>query len=850
MTQLDRWRRVEQVLDAALAREPAQWPALLDQTCAGDPDLRREVESLLDRLGTARRFLDAPPIGAAAAAMAERRAEAYAAPAQEGRRVGAYRLVREIGRGGMSRVFLAERADGQFDQRVALKLLRPGLDADIDRERFRAERQILATLNHPNVARLLDGGMTDDDQPYLVLEHVDGVPIDRYCAARSLSVAERVRLFLPVVEATQYAHRSLVVHRDLKPSNVLVTDDGTPKLLDFGLAKLLQDGTTPVVGAYAPPSTRAGHRWMTPEYAAPEQIRGEPVTTLTDVYQLGALLYELLAGRLPFGARVGREGGERALEDAILRGDPPPPSAVAATDDARRALRGDLDAIVLKALRREPERRYASAAALLDDLQRLRDGRPVLARPDDAWYRVRKFCVRHRGGVAAAFGIGALATAYVSTVVVGRARIQRALVEATVNAHKAEQVTDFMLGLFEASESGKALGDTVTARALLGRGLARARELSGQPELRAQMLDVIGRVHTQLGDYDEARPLLDEALAIRRRLHGENHVDVANSLEHLADVYENKQELPETIRLRREVLAVRRTLGGERDPKTVDALYDLAVDLHQAGDARTAVPLFDRWLSLIARQPREITPARAARLTGAANLLNYRGDFVRAEPLYRQALAVTRAFYGERHPAVTANLIELGMSLGEHDRHDEAQALLREAVDILRAAHPQGHPDLSVALRNLGVELARAKRYREAEPVLREALQMNRRFLGPDAIDVGVLDVDLASVLTQNDQADEAVALSRDALRVFRSQLGEKSAMVANARVHLGDALRAQGRLAEAEPLLLAGYERFRVDNVITRQWRLYALAALVRFYTAAKRDAEAAKYRALLPPD
>ena len=412
---VDRTRRVDAVLDAVLTREPTQWPALLDEACSGDPELRREVEALLARLDTASRFLDSPPGAIAAALVAESRESesGLAADSFTGRRIGAYRVDRELGRGGMSRVFLAERADGEFEQQVALKLLRPGLDSDLDLARLRAERQILASLNHPNIARLFDGGVTDEGLPYLVMEYIDGQPLDRYCEERGLTIRQRLEIFRTVAEATEYAHRNLVVHRDLKPSNILVTADGTVKLLDFGLAKLLEpDARTPM------PTTRAGHGWMTPEYAAPEQISGTGVNTVTDVYQLGVVLYELLAGRLPFA----HHRSLYELQTAILGEEPAPPSAAVlraraagapndsgATgepgDVARarsRALRGDLDAIVMKALHKEPDRRYPSAAALREDLSRHIEGRVVAARPDRAGYRLRKFVRRHRGGVVVA----------------------------------------------------------------------------------------------------------------------------------------------------------------------------------------------------------------------------------------------------------------------------------------------------------------------------------------------------------------------------------------------------------------------------------------------------------------
>ena len=358
-------------------------------------------------------------------------------PRWEGRRVGAYRLVREIGRGGMSRVFLAERADGEFEQQVALKLLRPGFDSDIDVMRFRAERQILASLNHPNIARLLDGGMTDDALPYLVLEYIDGAPVDRFCQSRGLSTRQRLQLFLTIAEAVEYAHGNSVVHRDLKPSNVLVTSDGAVKLLDFGVAKLLEQ--------HAPgarPTTRTTHRWLTPDYAAPEQIRGKGITPRTDVYQLGAALYELLTGRTPFG-HCGETIHE--LERAILERDP---------DSLGETLGGDLDAIALKALRKNPDERYASASEFADDVRRHLTGHPVHARRRTLGYRSRRFVYRNRFRLAAAAVIVMVLATFVTTVSVEQARSRRALAALTSRVGVADSVPPFVNELLWATAAG------------------------------------------------------------------------------------------------------------------------------------------------------------------------------------------------------------------------------------------------------------------------------------------------------------------------------------------------------------------------------------------------------------
>ena len=838
----DRLREVEAILDAALTRDPGEWPGLLDQSCSGDPDLRREVEALLQRIDTAREFLQSPPIlSTALIAEAE---EAEAATRETGRRVGPYRIVRRIGQGGMARVFLAERADGEFRQEVALKLLRPGLDSELDRQRFRAERQILATLNHPNIARLLDGGVTEDGQPYLVLEYVEGMPIDAYCRQHGLSLNQRLELFLTVAAATEYAHRSLVIHRDLKPSNVLVTPTGQVKLLDFGLAKLLEPGPSDL----ETPATRTGQRWMTPEYAAPEQVRGDPVTTLTDVYQLGAVLYQLLTGRVPF---AGRHASLHELEEAVLREEPQPPS-LAVTPDATgtaRALRGDLDAIALKTLQKEPERRYTSVHALTDDVRRHLSGHPVLARHHTAGYLARRFVRRHRLGLATITVILLLLGMYAVTVTLQRERIRRALDEATLGTHRAEQVTDFMLGLFEAAEAGKALTDTVTARELLSRGVAQAREAAGQPALQAQMLDVIGRLYTELGEYDRAGPLLEEALAVRRTLYGENHPDYVTTLQNLADLMSNRLEGARTIELREQVLALRRRISGNTHPKTLDAMWELGTAIHWGGGRTDSSALFQEWMTAVVSSPREISADRAQQFRTAASMMEYRGRLERAEWFLREAMAIQRELYGERHHETASTMSQLGTLLTAQGRKEEGEQLARTAVASVRATYPDGHPTLASALREHAFTLEFLRRWPEAVEPLREALEIRRRFLGPNSIDVAMSSMDLSNALNFNNEYVESEQLARDAIRIFTQELGDASSMTIFAGVHLGEALRGQGRYAEAEPLLLAGFKRFEVPKPVTARWRRHAIAALYRLYEAQGRLEEAARYRALAEP-
>jgi serine/threonine-protein kinase len=829
------WERVARVLDLMLESDRERWPELLERSCAGDEQLRREVEDLLGRHEEARLFLTSPPL-VAAAALAQDARERQGSESFEGRHIGAYRLVRQIAAGGMARVFLAERADGQFEQEVALKLMRPGFDSELERARFRAERQILASLRHPNIARLLDGGVTDDGLPFLALEHVDGQAIDAYCDGRRLSVPERLGLFLDVCDATGYAHRNLIVHRDLKPSNIYVTSDGQVKLLDFGIAKLLEPGAHRVTVL----DTRAGPRWMTPGYAAPEQIRGDPVTTATDVYQLGVVLYRLLCGRLPFGSE-----GERVhdLERAVLHSEPAAPSTAT---QAGRALRGDLDAIVLKALRKEPDERYASVQELADDLRRHLAGRTVLARRQTAAYRVRRFALRHRWALTAAGAFVLVLGAYAVTVTAQAERIRRALERATLEARKSEQVTDFMLGLFEANDPAEALGDTISARTLLDRGVARARWLDGQPAVQAQMLDLVGRIRTELGAYPHARPVLEQALATRRRALGARHPDVAESLHSLADLAYLTGDKERAASLFREALALRRDALGDAHPKTLESLFAVATATHEGADARSGRALFDEWIAAQANWPAHESADHADQLETLGTLLTYSGDLARAEPLLRQALAIRRSLYGPKHPQVATSLSDLSVLMARNGGKAAAERLARESLTIRRAVYPADHREVAAGLSDLGAALWERGELDEAEIYYRDALAMGRRVQGEDHLDVTSTKRMLGRLLAEKGALDEAEPLLRDALGRLSAEFGDDYRLTVRTRFYLGELLLAKGALAQAEPLLASSYEHFvetlGADARATRD----AAESLARLYEASGRSDDAAAYRAL----
>ena len=771
----ERWQEAGTLFLAALDQPEEARAAWLASACADAPSLHAEVASLLAAFDEADDFLEDFTRGPVAALIEEAsRPEPVA-----GRQVGPYRLVREIAHGGMGAVYLATRGDGQFEQEVALKLVRRGMSTEAVLHRFQQERQILAWLQHEGIARLFGGGVTEDGQPYFVMEFVEGRPITDYCDAQRLSVSERLRLFLAVGEAVRYAHQNLVVHRDLKPSNIFVTAEGHVKLLDFGIAKMLSEGDE------ALSLTQTGARMMTPEYAAPEQVRGLPVTTATDVYSLGVVLYELLTGHRPYRfdrpslvevERVVCEHEPERLSTAVGHVEevphrdgttetitPQQVSEARATqpDRLRRRLRGDLDTIVQKALRKEPERRYSSTDAFLDDIQRHLEGFPIAAKRDAIGYRMRKFVGRHQVGVgAAALVLLTLLAGLAGTV--WQARI------AAQEARKAEEVKTFLVSLFEKSDPATSSGMDVTAREMLDEGASRIKaELAGQPEVQAEMMSVIGEIYVGLDVYDKAEPLLDQALALRRGIHGPSHPDVAASLDAKASLLAALGKRTEAERLYRDALALRRKLLGPSHPDVAETLTNLALLLYR-GSVYSA------------------DEAEA-------------GSEV--EVLYQEALAILRRHYGEEHTAIANALNGLGLLYHEQGRYDEAEVRFREALDLQRKTLGPDHLDTATAMNNLALILYEKGDLARAESLYAQVLAFDLERLGENHLYTATVTNNLAMIARERGDYETAVARFRKVVEIDRLLLGDEHRYVAVATNNLAAALREQGELGEAERL-------------------------------------------------
>ncbi len=786
-----RWARVSVAFDAVADLPAADRPAALDRLCVGpdgrpDAALRAEVESLLgaDADATTDDAFGSGPLDASALV--------DGGPV-EGERVGPWRVLRPIGRGGMGRVDLVERADGAYAQQAALKRL--GLVAPGRVRRFLRERQILASLDHPGIARLLDGGVADDGAPYLVMEYVEGEPITAYADRRALGLRARLRLFLQVCDAVAFAHRHLVVHRDLKPSNVLVGEragttgapteagtgeaDGVPHgaramLLDFGIARLLDADANDPLTAEGPGAP------LTPGYAAPEQVAGEPVTTATDVWALGVLLYELIAGRRPIEAET-----RQAWAEAVLTAVPTAPSVAAGTGTDARRLRGDLDAIALTALRREPEARYASAHDLAADLRRYLAGEPVLARAPSAWYRARRFAGRHRTAVAAAALVGL-------AVVAGVAATAWQAREARVAADESAATAGFLAGLFQGADP-TASGDSLLALDLLARGARRIEaDLADQPAVRAALYLVVGDSYLGLGRVDSAQAFARRALAARRP--GGAATDAAEAArarillgralfptdptaaaDALADAVADARTLGDPALLLDALEAQGTLVGGQvLDPGETVAVLEEAVALCRRVEGDES-PRLGRLLATFA------TKASSAHMHG------------RVEGLWRDALALLPVETAPYERSV--GLLELGKLLSVTGQPDEAWALVDEALALRRRL--LGPDDVRTA-EALGTRASLGTGDPvQAEADARQALQVAER-TGDGAIAVDVLDA-LGTTLTEQERFDEAAEVYRRRFALAGEVYGTDGTRYPAASGTLARALHRAGRYAEAE---------------------------------------------------
>ncbi|MBK7142989.1 MAG: serine/threonine protein kinase [bacterium] len=800
----DRWKRIQEIFELALDAAPEDRDAVVRRACQDDNAMYAEVMALLAADAEGHPMLD--------------RETPFNLPQEDpqliGTQIGSYRLIAALGEGGMGAVYLADRVDGQFEQRVAIKVVQPSLRTKVILRRFQQERQILAHLNHPNIARLLDGGLTPDGRPYFVMEYVDGVPIDQYCQTRGLSLAEKLRLILQACEAVEFAHSNLVIHRDLKPANILVDQDGRVKVIDFGIAKVLAESADVDMSVDL---TQTGFRAMTPRYASPEQVRNQPITTASDVYSLGVVLYELLTGRYPY--KTSMDSGPE-LEQAVVTQEPERPSSVVlrparkelspigdqiSTKKLQRQLRGDLDTICMAALRKDLTRRYQTARQLTDDIRRYLDGWPIEARMDSVPYMVGKFVRRHRPIVFASI-LAIVAIAVTIGFYTNRLASERD--KARLEARKSREIAKFLTGIFEVSDPNESRGTDVTARELLDTAITRLRtELKNQPAVKAMLLRLAADILYNLGHIPQSRELAFESAELNRITFGEHNLEYADNLLQLTLILDDAGERDSALSVARKALSIVRDIYPDRDTNVANMQVSLGHVYRHLGNFDSAEVYYRAGLETQRELEGDTATAVGNTLNHLGRLYYQRGEYAKAEPIVREAIATLINVFGrEDHFEVIASRGNLGAILMAQERYAEAESVFVRNRALLASMVGTDHTYYGGMTTQLASAVYMQGRIEEAHALYLEALDLARKYLPEEHQGYISVLLGLGRLLTEHGDFRDAEPFLRQALSIRLRTLPAGHWHIAGAQSSLADCLRKAKRFEEGAPLALEAY--------------------------------------------
>lgn len=806
----NRWQKTKEIFAEAIELAENEREAFVRDACGDDTDLFAEVMDLIKADAT-----PASVLGQSGPEQFERMISSQ----MIGTTVGPYRIIEQIASGGMGAVYLAERADGHFEQKVALKLIKRGMDSEEILRRFHAERRILAPLQHPNIARLLDGGIAESGQSYFSMEYVDGLPITNYCDRQSLTIDQRLRLFIETCRAVHYAHQNLIIHRDLKPSNVMVDNDGTVKLIDFGIAKMLDSDS----GEPSADLTRTGMFVMTPEYAAPEQISGAAISTATDIYSLGVILVELLTGSRPQWDSF-RNG--KLISKQITESEPNRPSiqlksenkeqhdndwqrrfAVRHTEPDKliRTLAGDLDNICLKALQSEPQRRYSSAAQFAEDIERFMNNQPVIARADSAAYRIRKFVRRNRSLLV---GLAAIILVIAGLVTFYTIRLADERDRATLEAEKSNQMVELLTGMFSAADPNISKGKDITAKELLDIGSASIdSQLVDQPELRVSMLNVLAASYLQLGQFGKADSALHKALEVCKIDLKNRPTPELSKTVHLMGTYYYDLGMYDSSAVYSEMaVSLDSVLYGPNSNETASSLNDLATTYRRLGDMETAEPLLRQALALRRELHGEVHEDVAHTLNHLGRLLYQQGKYDEALPYLTEALDIRLELFGDEHFETVASRGAVGALYRATGEHDKAVASYRIAMNSIISMVGEDHFYVGALSNSLGNALMSDGNYEEAEQLFLRSIENSKENFPGDKLKLANPMLSFGKVLNLTGRAAEAEPVLREAFDSYSAKMGPEYRRTADAETALGECLFQLGRTDEARTYLEHAY--------------------------------------------
>ncbi|MDZ7719306.1 MAG: serine/threonine-protein kinase [Balneolaceae bacterium] len=784
-----KWEEVETIVDDVLQLPEDQRQTFIEERCKDDNKLKCEVTELLESITESEGWLENPE---------EYKSGLYEEITNDteisgpdlsliDKKIGSYTIKKKIGEGGMGSVYMAERTDDEFDHRVAIKIIRKGFASRENILRFKREQQILAGMNHPGIARLFDGGVTEEGYPYIIMEYINGTPITEYCNRNRCTVDEKISLFIQVLEAVRHAHENLVIHRDLKPGNILVTDSGDVKILDFGISKLLEEDESPVI-------TRTGARLLTLKYAAPEQIRQTNITTATDLYALGIIFYELFSGEIPFNLE---DKTRYESEQIILNESPPKPSSKATSNHQKNILSGDLDAIALKAIRKEPEERYRVANEFLNELKNYQNGLPVSARNDTLRYRSQKFLKRNRRAIAVAVGIILLIIGFAGFYTWNITQ-ERNL--ARLEAEKAENVKNLLVELFQGNDPITGDGESITLEELLASGTDEIINRELEPPVKIELLLTLATIYQNITEFEKAQQLAAESLNLAQKHFGENSILVADSyiklggLEHDLGNYEEGREF---------FLKAKKILdeqASESHPLYATLYNHLGHAEEQLGNYDSSHSFFRKSIDVLKNQAAVDSSLFIRDIKSLARGYYRIDNYQKGDSLLLEALEASKSFHGEDDVITSSILGDLGMYKMTQAEYDEARNYYNQSLQIKEKVYGEdGHPNYTATLTNLGTLENQLGNYAVAESLFIKTMNIDEKLFGRDHPYVAMSKSHLASIYFEWEDYEKAKRYREDAMDIYLDAYGDDHYYLAAMYKNYGKLLSAMGDYRQAE---------------------------------------------------